>query len=71
MSMSSAPIGQVFAHAYDGVTVEQIEHAIGILLRNPTPTSFAVTSDGRGGRVLRLSRNSHRYLLDQLTGAGR
>lgn len=67
--MSGAPIGQVFAHVYDGVTAEEIEHAIGILLRKPDkPTSFAVTSDGKGGRVLRLSRNSHEYLLSQLTG---
>lgn len=69
MGMSSVPIGQVFAHTYDGVTTEEIEHAVAILLHNPTPTSFAVTSDGKGGRVLRLSRNSHRYLMDQLTGA--
>lgn len=68
--MSDAPIGKVFAHVYDGVTAEEIEHAIGILLRKPDePTSFAVTSDGKGGRVLRLSRNSHEYLLSQLTGA--
>lgn len=66
--MSGAPIGQVFAHVYDNATDDEIAKLVTMLLRNPTPTSFAVTSDGKGGRVLRLSRNSHRYLLSQLTG---
>lgn len=69
--MSGAPIGQVFRYTYDGLTTDELIHAMSILLERPEPSSFAVTSNPDGTRTLRLSRHSYEYLLSQLTGAGR
>ena len=68
MGMEKARIETVFPIVMEVLETE-LSYAIELLLQSPSPTSWAVTSEPtteKGKRVLRLSRNSHKFLSYQL-----
>ena len=67
MSMLDASIGRILPHSLDGLTVDELRHAIELLLSRPYPSTWLVTSNDEGDRFsLRLSRHSKQWLTEQL-----
>jgi hypothetical protein len=66
MSMLDASIGRILPHALDGLTADELRHAIELLLGRPYPSTWMVTPDDVGTYSLRLSRHSKQWLTEQL-----